>query len=340
MFGRRKNAVKVEGIFAVEIDLITERRRSPMEWQAFGAILRSLRLEHHDLVHDWFRGWSRQRLSAGTDKAGPVALFADAIGKIERGERHHLRPEELTALATALHLTTAEVERFFWAANGVSSLAVAAGDRPTAEQRLDRLLGLLTTLSMPWFVYDQYGDVVCAGRLALALFGIGSGEIAAGHGRVATFNIMRALFDLAIGLQQLLGQHELAWRRVLLANVLYFRALLLPYRGEPYARSVLADLRTLPGFAEVWDEAYARETDFFGLPPEYRYDHPDWGALHYTAQRTLITMPAGPLVAVVYLPQDEATADAFAALHRSLPDGVCRRLAPWPEKPGPAVAYY
>ncbi len=340
MFGRRKNAVKFEGVLAVEIDLITERRRSPMEWQAFGAILRSLRLEHHDLVYNRFHGWSRQRLSAETEKAGPVALSADAIGKIERGERRRLQPGQLTALASALRLTTAEVERFTWAANGVPARTVAPGDRLTSQQRLDRLLGTLTPLSWPWFVYDQYGDVVCASRSALALFRIEPEKMAAGHGGAATFNIMRALFDPAIGLQQLLGQHELAWRRVLLANVLYFRALLLPYRGEPYARAVLADLRTLPGFAEVWDKAYARETDFFGLPPEYHYDHPDLGALHYTAQRTLITTPAGPLVAVVYLPRDAATTEALATLHRSLPDGTCRRLAPWPEKPGPALAYY
>ncbi len=311
-----------------------------MNWKAFGAINRSLRLEHHDLVHDQFRSWSRQRLSAETGKAGPVALSADAIGKIERGERRHLRPEELTALAKALHLTTAEVERFTWAANGVPARTVAPGDRLTAGQRLDRLLRLLTTLSMPWFVYDQYGDVVCASRSALVLFRIEPEKMVAGHGGAATFNIMRALFDPAIGLQQLFGRHELAWRRVLLGNVLYFRALLLPYRGETYTRAVLADLRTLPGFSEVWAEAYKRETDFFGLPPEYRYDHPDWGALHYTAQRTLITTPAGPLVAVVYLPVDAATTKALAALHRSLPEDSCRCLAPWPEKPGPAVAYY
>ncbi len=311
-----------------------------MNWKAFGAINRSLRLEHHDLVDGQFRSWSRRRLSRETGAVGLVALPAAAIGKIERGERRRLRPEELTALARALHLTTAEVERFFWAANGVSSHAATADDRLTAEQRLDRLLRLLTPLSLPWFVYDQYGDVVCAGRLALALFGIGSGEIAAGHGRVATFNIMRALFDPAIGLQQLLGRHEQSWRRALMANVLYFRALLLPYRGEPCARSVLADLRTLPGFPEVWEEAYARETDFFGLPPEYRYNHPDWRTLRYTAQRTLITTPVGPLVAVVYLPVDAATTSALAALSRTPPDGACRCLAPWPEKPGPAHAYY
>ncbi len=311
-----------------------------MEWQAFGAIVRSLRLEHHGLVNGRVRRWSRVRLSKETEKVGPVALSDVAIGKIERGERNHLSPAELLALAGALHLTTAERHRFFLVASGVSPHDEIASDHLTAPQRLDKLLRMLKPLPMPWFVYDQYGDVVCAGRLALALFGIGSGEIAAGHGGAAMFNIMRALFDLAIGLQQLLGQHELAWRRVLLANVLYFRALLLPYRGEPYAQTVLADLRTLPGFPEVWEEAYARETDFFGLPPEYRYDHPDWGMLHYVAQRTLISTPAGLLVAVVYLPGDEVTADAFAALHRSSPDGVCRRLAPWPEKPEPALAYY
>lgn len=71
----------------------------------------------------------------------------------------------------------------------------------------------------------------------------------------------------------------------------------------------------------------------------FRHICPVPAELLCSTQRMLITTPAGPLVVVVYVPQDDATADALAALHRSLPEEACRRLAPWPDTPEPATAY-
>jgi len=307
-----------------------------MERKAFGALIRSLRLEHQDVVKGQIRRWSRQRLSEETEREGPVILSDVAIGKIERGERHHLLPAELVALARALHLTAAERRHFLRAASGVSIRDEMANDPFAAPQRLDELRGLMEPLRVPWLIHDQYGDVICASSIELALLRVEESRFALYRDRPAVFNIMRALFDPEIGLRRMLGGDETQWRRIQIENVLYFRALVLDYRGEMYTRAVMAELRALPEFSAIWEQAYKWERDFFGLPTVYHYDHPDWGTLHYIAHRTVVETPAGPLVAVVYLPQDVGTADVFVKLHRTVAKRTCRRLAPWPAKPGTA----
>ncbi|NJP04322.1 MAG: helix-turn-helix domain-containing protein [Chloroflexaceae bacterium] len=91
-----------------------------MKPQTFGRLIQVLRREHYD---EEGQPWNQQQLAQAVNRilGQPDRWNEDVVSKIERGKRG-IKPDEMAALATVLHLTSSERQQFFWLLLGLISM--------------------------------------------------------------------------------------------------------------------------------------------------------------------------------------------------------------------------
>lgn len=285
-------------------------------YKSFGRVAAVLRAERRD--EDGLP-WTQERLGEAT------GLGVHIIQKIEQGKRAP-DPDLVARLGVALQLT-------LWERRELAVLAL--GDPPTrppaepgaGERERRRQLDLLASLSLPAFLYDDFGDLVAANTRATWLVGLSRETLEADASwRHARFHTMRVVCDPVLGYASRLGA---GWKQTALRQILFFRRVSLKRRAEPAMADRLQELRRLPQFRRLWDEAnQVRDWPEPSLI-EYAHKHPVTGQpLRYLGAPTVQPTPWGELVLGMFVPLTAETAVAFASLAQ---ENHVVTLADWPK---------
>lgn len=182
----------------------------------------------------------------------------------------------------------------------------------------------------PAFLYDDFGDLVAANTRATWLVGLSRETLEADASWVhARFHTMRVVCDPALGYASRLGA---GWEQTALRQMLFFRRVSLKRRAESAMADQLRELRRLPQFRRLWDEAIqVRDWPEPGLI-EYTHEHPVTGQpLRYLGTPTVQPTRWGELVLGMFVPLEAATAAAFADLAQ---ENEVVMLADWPKPAG------
>lgn len=294
-----------------------------MNRKEFGQLVKALRQDHLD---ENLRIWGRDELSEETRKAG-YHLTPEAIGKIERGERQGLSPEELLVLADALRLTSVERMKFFNASTGIENARLRRRDN-SLGQSLDDILRDYSGTLLPLFISDAYNDVVVANTPLIAFLNISQKTIEDAFKHPIGFNILRVVFDESTGFKHIVGEE--AWEETVIHNIRYFRGSSLLYRTTPYFKHLITNLRRIGGFRYRWEEIYWDREDFNGGSFKYAYKHALYGDVAYMATQSEYFTSQGELFTYTYVPTDLKTLELFKDIAQSSGTDF-HRLAPWPK---------
>ncbi len=297
-----------------------------MDKKEFGNLVRALREDHLD---ENLHTWTRERLSTETGQGGNQKLKVDVIGKIERGERQNLAPNELVSLADALKLTTMERQGFFDASTGIDRYQIGRSQTPP-ESVLQKLLVDIHDIRLPFFIVDAYADAIAMNTMLLSFLNLPQSIVEKAYEHPIGFNILRIIFDPDIGYQELVGRK--IWEAVATYNILLFRGNTILYRSTPYCKHLISHLRKMGNFRWRWEEIYWQEEDYTGGGLKYSFNHPDWGPVNYLAVESRILTSVGSLTLVIYTPTDAHTSQAFVEL-ATVPGNLAQQiLATWPQK--------
>ena len=283
-------------------------------YETFGRVVAALRADRRD--ENWLP-WTQEQLGEAT------GLGVHIIGKIEQGKRAP-NPATLAALADALYLTAWERRELAVLALG-DPLTSPPAEPGAGERAWRRQLDVLASLSLPAFLYDDFGDLVAANTRATWLVGLSRETLETDDSwQDARYHAMRVVCDPALGYASRLGA---GWEQIALRQMLFFRRVSLKRRAEPAMADRLQELRRLPQFRRLWDEAI----HVSGWPEpgliEYAHAHPVTGQpLRYLGAPTVQPTPWGELVLGMFVPLEAATAAAFADLVR---ENEAVRLADW-----------
>ena len=253
----------------------------------------------------------------------------DVIGKIERGERQYLSPNELVSLADALKLTTMERQGFFDASTGINRYQIGRSQTPP-ESILQKLLADIHDIRLPFFIVDAYADAIAMNTMLLSFLNLPQAMVEKAYKHPIGFNILRIIFDPDIGYQELVGRK--IWEAVATYNILLFRGNTILYRSTPYFKHLISHLRKMGNFRWRWEEIYWQEEDYTGGGLKYSFNHPEWGPVNYLAVESRILTSVGSLTLVIYMPTDAHTSQAFAELAAVPGNLVQQILATWPQK--------
>lgn len=264
----------------------------------FGRVAAMLR---KDLRDEEDQICSQERLGAAS------GLGVEIIGKIEQG-KHIPDPDRVRKLARALSLTTWEYrELALLAMDAHSPIAALA---PASQPILQKQLDVLAQIQMPAFLHDDRGDLIAANEAILRLTGLTPAAFQINdRWTYARFNGMRVIFDPAFGYEQLLGE---SWRAAALAQMQLFRRLSLKHRGEVYMEGILRELRSLPRFRALWQEAsLTKDWQGNGCIDYAHHSHAAQQMLHYLGAPMIHATPYGELVLAAFVPLDATTAQIF-----------------------------
>ncbi|MFZ2360584.1 MAG: helix-turn-helix domain-containing protein [Anaerolineae bacterium] len=287
-------------------------------YETFGRVVAALRADRRD--ENWLP-WTQEQLGEAT------GLGVHIIGKIEQGKRAP-NPATLAALADALYLTAWERRELAVLALG-DPLTSPPAEPGAGERAWRRQLDVLASLSLPAFLYDDFGDLVAANTRATWLVGLSRETLETDDSwQDARYHAMRVVCDPALGYASRLGA---GWEQIALRQMLFFRRVSLKRRAEPAMADRLQELRRLPQFRRLWDEAIqVRDWPEPSLI-EYAHEHPATGQpLRYLGAPTVQPTPWGELILGMFVPLEAATAAAFADL---VQENEAVMLADWPKKP-------
>ena len=285
-------------------------------YQSFGRVAAVLRAERRD--EDGLP-WTQERLGEAT------GLGVHIIRKVEQGKRAP-DPDLVARLGVTLQLT-------LWEQRELAALAL--GDPPTSppaepgagERERRRQLVVLASISLPAFLYDDYGDLVAANTGATGLVGLSRETLEADASwQHARFHTMRVICEPALGYASRLGAD---WEQVAVRQMLFFRRVSLKRRAEPAMGDRLRELQRLPQFRLLWD--MARDAGDWPEPGliEYAHVHPATGQpLRYLGTPTVQPTPWGELVLGMFVPLNAETAAAVVDL---VQENEVVALADWPK---------
>lgn len=284
--------------------------------EQFGRLVVSLRQEQID---PQMRRWTQQTLGEITK------LGARVIAEIEQGRRHP-DPETVARLADAFQLSAGERHEFFVVASGLGEQApISQADSP--QDALDVVLRAMQQSTLPTFVHDDYGDLLAANATVVNLTDM-SRQLFAASDRfsVGRFSTMRAIFDPALGYEQLLGSH---WPGIALQQMQLFRRISLKHRAMLHMIATLEEINRLAPFRTFWIEAgLARPAPDSSI---IRYEHPhrlSGQPLRYIGVAAAHRTVWGILYLATFVPQDFGTHALFTRLYEP---ASAERYADWPK---------
>jgi transcriptional regulator with XRE-family HTH domain len=284
--------------------------------ETFGRVVAVLRAERHG---EDGRRWTQERLGEAT------GLGVHIIRKVEQGKRTPDR-DVISWLNDALQLTL--WERRELAVLALDDLPASPAAEPGAGEREGRRqLDLLASLSLPAFLYDDFGDLVAANKMATWLVGLSRQALEADASwQDARFHTMRVICDPALGYAELLGD---AWPPIAMRQMQIFRRISLKQRASPHLAARLKELQGLPAFRQLWEGATTAEDWPDSGFVEYVHPYPPTGqSMRYLGLPTHHLTPWGDLVLGLFVPLEADTAAVFADLAQGNEVAV---LADWPK---------
>lgn len=297
-----------------------------MNKKDFGALIRALREDHLD---EYAHQWTRKTLSREMEKHQGVVLNEDTIGKIELGLRRNITPQELVSFANALQLTTIERQEFFHASIGTDAILATGKDTQLLDEILKKHINSLQGTGVPFFICDQYNDIVAANQAVIQLLNFTPEKIQEAIQHPIGFNIMRIVFDSSSGFQNLISNE--IWDDLAFFEIQWFRGDTLQYRNAPYFKYLLNHLLQLREFRWRWREVYWEQDDWYGRYRKYNYIHPEGGAICYGAIHSRALTPIGPLITIMYIPHTLQTSTYFDMLMEN-GGGDIQLFPTWPKK--------
>lgn len=285
-------------------------------YETFGRVVAALRADRRD--ENWLP-WTQEQLGEAT------GLGVHIIGKIEQGKRAP-NPATLAALADALYLTAWERRELAVLALG-DPLTSPPAEPGAGERAWRRQLDVLASLSLPAFLYDDFGDLVAANTGATGLVGLSRETLEADASwQDARYHTMRVVCDPALGYASRLGAD---WEQIALRQMLFFRRVSLKRRAELAMADRLRESLRLPQFRHLWDMVMDAGDWSERSLIEYAHAHPHTGQpLCYLGTPTVQPTPWGELVLGMFVPLNAETAAAIAVLVQEN-DAVA--LADWPK---------
>ncbi len=186
---------------------------------------------------------------------------------------------------------------------------------------------LLASLSLPAFLYDDFGDLVAANTGATGLVGLSRETLEADASwQDARYHTMRVVCDPALGYASRLGAD---WEQIALRQMLFFRRVSLKRRAELAMADRLRESLRLPQFRHLWDMVMDAGDWSERSLIEYAHAHPHTGQpLCYLGTPTVQPTPWGELVLGMFVPLNAETAAAVVDLVQE--NGVVA-LADWPK---------
>lgn len=297
-----------------------------MNKKEFGALVRALREDHLDQNAN---KWTRKKLSEAMSSYPGIVLDDEAIGKIERGQRKNITSQELVAFANALQLTSVEREAFFQASLGTDDIFEKNFGGQTPDQILKKLVKSLQGTRVPFFICDQFNDIVAANRAIVDLLQFTPELIQEAVHHPIGLNALRIVFDPELGFRKLVSGE--LWNQLAFFEIQWFRGDTLQYRNSPYFKYLLKYLLKYREFRWRWREVYWEQEDWYGHYQMYCYAHPKAGDICYGAIHSRALTPVGPLVTIMYIPHTVETSIYFESLMQN--GGANIQLFPtWPDK--------
>jgi len=283
----------------------------------FGMLVKELRKNSTD---NWGKPLSREDLSRR------VHLTPEQLGRLERGERKYVDPEDLKLLADAFNLTSLERKEFYFAALGLTDEHVLPADDP--DSKLNHAISTLANLKTPGYIIDVYADIIAANEGVIKLYRFSEETVDHLRQIPAGMNLLHLIYSSSLGMQEFLGS---CWQESARMALLEFRRSTLRYRHTDYFKQLLSHLVKEKQFSIDWYASQRYEENYDFTYENFTFTHPEYGPLSYLATETTIHTKKGELYLIMYNPGDEETKKTFDKMI-SLREQEVTRLAPWPEK--------
>ena len=298
-----------------------------MNSEEFGKLVRALREE---LINKNGTKWTQVQLAANS------GLSLNIIRNVENGRKASVTRDELVALANAFKLNSAERKEFFTCASAPEPEDFASSATvENVQKQLDELIALYQKVRLPFYIIDNYYDVICANQSAIMVFDLREVHRETTGENIGDFNHLWGVFDKSLGYRKLMGE---AYERHAKYHLRMFREKSLSVRHKPYYKALLEYFRRFPDFRFHSNEfTYLYETgEHFGGHFHYRYRYPphiyNGINVEFNSTETRVITPFGSLYVIIYVPCSKTTEQFFSML---ADDNGCtvHRLAPWPNKP-------
>ncbi len=291
-----------------------------MNRRDFGKLVAALRQD---------QGWTQVQL------ADFVEIELDMLSNIERGAKKHLDPGLLYRLASVLQLASLERQEFFLAASGLEQEQIVrhanmpwSGSLSTPGTTLERLIGMMSQMTVPAVLTDVYGDILALNPSIFNLYSIDLSLVQTAAQSPFGFNFIYFLYGLAANSPSFGENFSESAFQFLRA----FRQGTMRYRIFPRYRALMTEMRDVkkyPLFDLHWRRVSALETDKESMLDSYEIRHPNYGALRVITTASVTTSPHGELYLNHYTPMDRHTAASFLDIYDRVGGGAMR-LSPWP----------
>ena len=287
-----------------------------MEHETFGKIVAALRKDQIDFATG--RRWSQQKLA---DETG---LTKRIVSKIERGRQARLEGEVLQELAGAFELTSLERREFFALASQAADRAIVRADLDHREV-FERAWASLSTLGLPAFLMDTFGNVVGINRAMIAFHGCNMAQINAAKASAEGVNLLGMLFAPDAPLRRVLGN---GWHSNAMTEMRHWRAMTLRYRHTEQFQKLYIALAAFPDFPIFWSASRERLQDVNSRLHSHVYTHRVQGPVGYTVFTDVSLSDHGDLYLSTYVPQDRGTIELFQQLAETNQHAL--PMASWP----------
>ena len=287
-----------------------------MEHEIFGKIVAALRKDQIDFATG--RRWSQQKLA---DETG---LTKRIVSKIERGRQARLEGEVLQGLAGAFELTSLERREFFALASQAADRAIVRADLDHREV-FERAWASLSTLGLPAFLMDTFGNVVGINRAMIAFHGCNMAQINAAKASAEGVNLLGMLFAPDAPLRRVLGN---GWHSNAMTEMRHWRAMTLRYRHTEQFQKLYMALAAFPDFPIFWSASRERLQDVNSRLHSHVYTHGVQGPVGYTVFTDVSLSDHGDLYLCTYVPQDRGTIELFQQLAETNQHAL--PMASWP----------
>ncbi|AEM85980.1 XRE family transcriptional regulator [Streptomyces sp. PRh5] len=221
-----------------------------------------------------------------------AGISAEYYLRLEQGRDRNPSAQVLQALAKVLQLDN----------EGTAYLMSLAAPKPRrGPDRPDELLTsglelLLQTLNVPAFVFNKYGDVLAANRLAQAL----SPEMAPGTNR------LRALFT-----DHAAQEYHTDWEQYTATAVAHLRAQVGTETDDERLQSLIGELSLKSDrFRQLW----ARHDVHSAHEVTFRIEHPQVGILDLLVEKFQVIGAIGLEMMLLHVEPGTRSADALALL--------------------------
>jgi PAS domain-containing protein len=252
------------------------------------------------------------------------------VQKIEQGRQVNLKSDMILNLAEAFNLSSQARQTFFLASLGIPDNS-ALKNYVEPEEALTELTHLLSSLHIPAFILDGFGDIVAVNPSCNELCGLKTSQTSSSH-LLSQHNINRFLFSPEF--KEQLAAMEAAQPGFSRHIVMLYKLWTLKNRNHWYFQRLLPELNRYPVFRQHWQSPSFHNEDIFIQHSYFNFKHPKFGSLKFLSTPIQAMTAQGDLNLFSFQPTDLHTAEACVQLAKELGTQAIH-IACWPKPPHP-----